>query len=350
MRSILQNISIVFLLVFLSGCLRQPNQQESEWAITSTATQSATLLPYWTPTSTTTPKPPKFKPEIPVTPMPSSTPFTYQIRKGDTLLGLAIQYSVKLEDLLSVNPEIDPRILSVGQEIIIPIFKNETATEVNITPTPIPVPVDQPRCYDLEDGLTCIVSITNDQQVTLEGIRVGIGIFNALGEILSSNVSIPALNRLLPGETMPVVVLFGALHKSSLPEDYLVQANVISAISTSGSDDDRYVEVILKDINVNLAPSKLFADVSGLVDFPTPADQVWLLGVAFDSEGQAIGMRKVKLNSQCKTTQANQETGNPTDTSVVENGENCPSMKFQLVVYSLEPEISSVKIFSEAVP
>lgn len=50
-----------------------------------------------------------------------SGPFTYTIQSGDTLGSLALRFDVSLEDLLAANDLAEDAILSIGQEIIIPV-------------------------------------------------------------------------------------------------------------------------------------------------------------------------------------------------------------------------------------
>lgn len=48
-------------------------------------------------------------------------PFVYTIQSGDTLGRLSLEFDVPLEDLLAANDLTEDAILSVGQEIVIPI-------------------------------------------------------------------------------------------------------------------------------------------------------------------------------------------------------------------------------------
>ena len=60
------------------------------------------------------------KPALAPTTAPSG-PFTYTIQSGDTLGDLALRFDVPLEDLLAANDLAEDAILSIGQEIIIPV-------------------------------------------------------------------------------------------------------------------------------------------------------------------------------------------------------------------------------------
>lgn len=55
-----------------------------------------------------------------------SGPITYAIQSGDTLGGLALRFDVSLEDLLAANDLDEDEILSIGQEIIIPVGGSPT--------------------------------------------------------------------------------------------------------------------------------------------------------------------------------------------------------------------------------
>jgi LysM repeat protein len=44
----------------------------------------------------------------------------YTVRQGDTLAGIAAQFNVSLGAVIDLNPDLDPDLISVGQEILIP--------------------------------------------------------------------------------------------------------------------------------------------------------------------------------------------------------------------------------------
>ena len=52
--------------------------------------------------------------------VPTPTYETYVVQSGDTLSGIAAQFGVRLETLLKVNNITDPKILEVGQVIVLP--------------------------------------------------------------------------------------------------------------------------------------------------------------------------------------------------------------------------------------
>ena len=54
-------------------------------------------------------------------PAPTSTPVVYTVQPGDLLLAIADKFGVLVEDIVEANDIADPDILSVGQELEIPL-------------------------------------------------------------------------------------------------------------------------------------------------------------------------------------------------------------------------------------
>jgi LysM repeat protein len=110
---------------------------------TPTAEPTATAAPTQPPTATpvataTATAPPQIAAEAVAA---SAVPFTHQIRPGDTLVGIAQQYGVDIDDLMRVN-NISPSqvfVLQPGQTIIIP-SAGESAPEPTATNTPTTPP------------------------------------------------------------------------------------------------------------------------------------------------------------------------------------------------------------------
>ena len=113
-RSFLISIGIALLA---AGCGEGTTPE-----VFSTLTIAPPLNPYLSatrtpdqPTPTTTTVAPTTEPLI-----PSATPFKHTVQPGDTLFGIAIQYNISLDELVSANPGIDTSLLSLGTELNIP--------------------------------------------------------------------------------------------------------------------------------------------------------------------------------------------------------------------------------------
>ncbi len=95
--------------------------------ITPTPLPSRTATPTITPTPSATPTPTSTP-----TPVP---PLAHQVQRGETLSGIASTYGLTIDDILALNPDIDPNRLQVGQVILIPAG----------TPTPGPTNTFDPN-------------------------------------------------------------------------------------------------------------------------------------------------------------------------------------------------------------
>ena len=86
------------------------------------------------PTATTTP------PAATPTPGPGE-PVTYRVQPGDTLLSIATQFDITVEEIMTANNLEDANFIQIGQELLIPIGGLPEATA---TFTPEPLPTDTP--------------------------------------------------------------------------------------------------------------------------------------------------------------------------------------------------------------
>jgi hypothetical protein len=85
------------------------------------------------------------------------------------MLGIALRYGIKLEDLVAVNPEVDPRFLSVDTVLVVPL--GESSPPAMATPTPVQVGMSEPDCYPTADlGAWCFLIIENNLDEPLENV------------------------------------------------------------------------------------------------------------------------------------------------------------------------------------
>ena len=125
------------------------------------------LLPYATRTPSLTPEQLEGLVVSFETPLPSPTPFAYEVQAGDTMSGIAFKFGVSLDELLAANPDISPNSMSIGTTLNIPSAPtNPTGAS---TSTPVPAPVKQIECYPTADmGMWCFVLVHNDTTDVIE--------------------------------------------------------------------------------------------------------------------------------------------------------------------------------------
>ncbi len=298
----------------LTGCTQVTLQA------TSTIAPTGVLTPYLTITPSPQLPTVTIQVTIPVTPAPTPTPYLYTVKDKDTLLGIAIHFGIKLEDLQAANPTVDPHFMGKGLQLVIPIAEEIPA--VVPTPTPVPVRMGQPHCYPAGDaGSWCIVAIQNDQEASLENLSVWMGLYNDNNENITSQVAYSQLNILRSGSTVPLMVYFAP----PLPDEFRPQVELLSALPIP-ADDQRYIDSQVQLDGVDLTPDGSGAVVRGQVLLPEnapPLSQLWLLAVAYDAEGNIVGERKWKSAGETE---------------------------FDFTVYSLAGAIDHVEVLSEARP
>ena len=334
-----------FLLVFLyAGVLLACSPQPSFPATTPShqvARQwQGTLLPFTTGTATSTMAAPTALPEIPLTPAPTATPFTHIVVKDDSLLGIAIKYGVTLEDLKAANPDVDARMLSIGQVLIIPVMPGGEATQLS-TPTPVKVHLEAPFCYPAADGsLACLVEALNDQPETLENLTVWFGLYAQDDSLAKSQVGVPPVNILNVGGRVPIIVIF----LPPIPEKPVVRVDIVTSL-TAEDLKGRYVPLDSISTEVQISTNGLSATIQGQFNLSAPASRYKGAAVAYDVAGRVVGLREWKADTGCQVV-----TPEPTLQDATSTPQACGPLPYEITVYSLGPEIEKVEILIEARP
>lgn len=311
------------ILLALTGLLSACTAQAPE----VTPTASVTLAPYRTPTaSPTASRPTSTLPPI-VTPGPSPTPLAHIVQANDTLLGIARRYGVDLEDLLAVNPGINPRFLSIGQAVLIPGPEGQPVSALAPTPTPVSVLLSPARCYrTLADGLWCLALVSNPLEVLVEGVTALITLVDEEGKALDSRVAHSPLRQIPPGGGLPLAAYFD----SPAPRAASAAIVLLSALA-SESAESRALPLVTRMGASQPAHDRLrwsaAAEVSLDAAAPGPAARVTVVLVGYDAAGAVAGF------------------------AVREWNEPLPpggSLSFSLTVYSLGPELARVGLLAEA--
>ena len=242
------------------------------------------------------------------------------------MLGIAIRYGVTLEELLVANPDINPRILSIDQEIFIPSLEGDVPGGLIPTATPIPLELAQVQCYPTTTLHSwCISYIEIEGEQWLEGISAIITVFNPDGDQIDAKIAYAPLNLLPPGSVMPLGVMF--------PYSVDLAVAITNTSFVARAIEDRYVtmivdwETVLVSNNGSSASTKVTLQVSEENEFGI--DGASILISALDLDGSIVGYRKVELIDR------------------LEVGE---SIEFELEVFSAGPPIDRVEILAEAFP
>ncbi len=114
----------MMVVLALGGC-ESSTPQEPTSSPTMPATPTPTLsLPTAIPLATATPL---------ATPTPRSRTITYRVRPGDTLSALAKEHNTTQEAIVEATKLDNPHMLKVGQELVIPVGPERSASPAAVT-------------------------------------------------------------------------------------------------------------------------------------------------------------------------------------------------------------------------
>lgn len=241
------------------------------------------------------------------------------------MLAIALRNGITLEELQAANPDIDPRLLSVGTELIIPL--GERIPSVPMTPTPLPIMTSDPVCYSAADGVWCFLLVTNDRSRPLENMSAKVLLTDPGGRSLAEGIAIAPLNQLRESDSMPLTVFFPGINP---PRPSAIASLITAQFTPKG--DNRYLNAWIEIDRVEINESGLAAEVEGTFGIPkksTASDQVWILATAYGQQGEVVGFKKLEHSTPLS----------PGGTK-----------EFTIDVFSLGYQITDVSVLIEARP
>lgn len=226
------------------------------------------------------------------TPTPTATPqpVFHTIAAGESLLSIATQYNVSIAALQEANGILDPRMLQIGQQLVIP-REEEAAVAADATPTPTPLPVAIENLHFTENtigGVWVMGEVYNGTGTALEQVRVGVTLEDEAGEALAESQTLVALDLVDLDERAPFAILFG-----SAPESFdQYQAYPVSAVPAYVGS--YYRDLVVEEIHTE---SERYASytVTGLVrnTGPEEAVEVQIVLTAYDPMDRVIAVQQV---------------------------------------------------------
>ncbi len=231
------------------------------------------------------------------TPAPTPTPLIHVVQPGDTLLGIALQYDVTLDELQQANGVLKPETLQIGQELIIPIGLSQPAgvsgsrDVIAPTPVPLPVTVENTARYQTPVGSSWVLGeVLNSTDQPVENVQVRVGLLNAAGVEVAAQTNFVALDAIPAGGRAPFSVSF----LEPPPDVAGFQALVVRA-DPSYNHDARYARLQVKDLQTRQDGSQY--RVTGVIvnTGSTNAKEAHLVITLYDKAGKVSGFRLFPL-------------------------------------------------------
>ena len=308
--------TIVFVIFLLAGCTQTDKIDSQPATLTLTQTRQATTITPTIPvTDTTTPSP---TPVVLVSPTPTATPVIYEIKAGDTIIGIANQYKIEIEALLLANPTINPNLLSVGVTLTIPIAQ-ESSVQTPISA--IDIDLVSLDCYDQAIGSTwCIASMVNNHINSYINVSVSLSILDADGKLIENVPSSTPIINFPPDSVMP----FGFYFPNG--KDNQTQYSLVINTGTELSPeigDTLWTQLPVTEQMSTQNDGSLQIDFS-LNDIPNNIESIHIMCYLLNDTGKIIGYRTMQIDS-------------PFDSSNIQD---------LIYIYSLGPEIHHYQIFA----
>ena len=291
-------IFLLGLIGFIASACSQASPTED---ITVTGTSTGTLRTLPTDTPSATPLPTGYSiPTLSPTVTPTATQVYYEVQLDDDMYSIGYQFGVSPQAIMTANPSVDPRAMSVGTSLLIPVTPQPEPTATvttaataagtaEATTTPDPDDFGEPDCYsDSLGGLWCFVLVDSNKIGTLENVSA-VFTLSSDAQTLTETATLP-LNLLPDGESLPLTAYF----QPPIPEEFVVSAQIEFWLPVM-ADDQRYLTVEIVDTEVLFSDSCLSVSISGLIHIPEDgldASYVWVSGTAFDADDHILAVRR----------------------------------------------------------
>lgn len=311
---------LIISLGLLSSCSGNPS------STIAVSTHAVLLTPYSTatpiPTATATPiNAPTATPKPTFTP----TPKIYVVKEKDTLSVIAYKNGITVEQLKAANPGVDPYMMKIGTELIIPFFGGTAVAPAEPTATAFPLLVGKPYCSpSATGGLYCFGVIENSTTSPVQNITAVFTLTDrTTGESKSQGALFP-MNSLGSEVSLPFFTYFAP----PVPAQYEISLELKTAVQA----DAAAAGIVVHEPQVELSADGSAARVSGegvLTESAEKDNQVVFTFVALDAEKQVVGIRRVQYKID------------------LSKGSSIP---FSVYVYSIGGKIDRVLVYAETLP
>ena len=263
----------------LAGCALGPS-----------APPTATLEPYATPSPTAT-VPARTATVEPIPTIgPTATPLIHRVEQNDTLLAIAARYGISLDDLLAANPGLNPRLLRIGHELLIPGPGGEPIEELAAQTEPAPLELSATRCFAEATGFTtCLLTARNPASDPVEGIVLTVTLVDAQGKPLASAAAAGPAGVLPGGGMLP----FSARFNPDSSRDSVRAAAEVASAYLAPESQSRLVDVEVLETQHEPSADRRRWELAGTVVLPQGSEdlqaRVTLVASGFDSQGVLVG-------------------------------------------------------------
>lgn len=253
---------------------------------------TATLrgLPTLTPSPFFATALPSDTPQPTFTALPTATPIPYVVKKGDTLIGIAVQHNVSMEALEAVNPGINPTNLQIGQTVFIPPTSPQDAPNQALAPTPLPVTLAPFNCAPSPvSSLICLGEFVNQLDQPVANLSVKVTLLDSNNSPVDSQIAYAPLDLVPPGAAIPLGVVFSAGSQH--------QAFAAALTADSGAAlNALYTTLTTSQLDGHTSNGGFVLTATLTNTAPAPVKNVVVVGTVYNAAGAVTGFRALKLS------------------------------------------------------
>ncbi len=289
---------MALLLVLLAAGCGRPE--------TGTATPTGTRIPSPTPeigvTLATVARPTQAIVQLTPTPSPTpsptptATPVIYIIEEGDTLLAIAIDNNTTTDAIEALNPGIQPNLLQIGQQVILPPPATPSFQSAAATLVPLQIEVINLNAYRTPSGSLWLVGeVVNNSPLAAENIALEIGLTGSSGQGLAAVSTWVTPGIIPPGSTAPFGALVQGLTVDSTTSLAPPSAAVIGG-QTLVDLGNRYLDLAVGATEATIEDSQV--TLAGEIENTgsETADMILLVTTFYDAQGNVSGFHEQRLD------------------------------------------------------
>ncbi len=286
------DIFLIAMMALLTACGEVVTPEPTS-ETPSVATPAVGSTPTHRPTATA----PIMPPADTATPTLAPTPVIHVVQQGETLQGIAFDYGVGLGALQAANDINSPQFLQVGQELIIPVKREETqdASPGLLLPTPTPLAFQRQGVAFYETpvgGLWGLGEVVNTTESPLTNVQLHVALFDPSGELLIEADTFTAVDLIPPGAQSPFGILF-----TDPPQDWARSEVTIIRGQEAGALGASYLPMTVTDLEER--PSGSQFQVKGVTQNDSQdqaARRANVVVTTYDAQGTVTGFREQSLD------------------------------------------------------
>jgi LysM repeat protein len=221
----------------------------------------------------------------------TAAPVPYLVQSGDTLVDIAAANDVTLNELLALNPDVQPELLMVGQQLFLPPLPTDEAPAILVTSQAIAIEISGPSTYSsVGGGVWVLGEVQNTGGHAVELIQVEVTLLDQDEVILAEETVWVTPLTLQAGGKAP----FGLLFPSFDGAKTVVRTSIAAGrpVHELGS---RYLDLAVSGAEVTIGRNPI--EVEGQLDNVggQTAGQISIITTFYDDQGTVTGFHEKRL-------------------------------------------------------